>query len=194
MKRSEIAAQNAYLLRRQENYRLAADVIARGLMGVRDVEAIAVIGSVASALWKEVPRFREYRRAGIEVWHECGDLDLAFWLTSFDNLGRIRKKVATSLRNAYEKGEGPSVSDIEVDIFLFEPVTDRYVGRLCRYNACPKGKTDCMVPGCGDIPFNRVFRDFKPHADILRPAAYSMFYRRGEGLIGSATELPSPVE
>jgi hypothetical protein len=139
---------------------------------------------------KEVPRFREFRREGIEIWHECGDLDLALWLSSFDSLGKIRKKVATSLRNAYEKGVGPSVSDVEVDIFLFEPVTDRYVGRLCSYNKCPKGKIDCMVPGCGEIPFNRVFRNFKLHPDILRPAAYSTLYRRGEGLIMSATELP----
>jgi len=26
------------------------------------VQAVAVIGSVAEALWKEIPRFREFRR------------------------------------------------------------------------------------------------------------------------------------
>ena len=31
----------------------------------------------ARPLWKEVPRFPTYRRAGIALWHECADLDIA---------------------------------------------------------------------------------------------------------------------
>ena len=45
-----------------------------------EVQAVAVIGSVAKALRKEIPRFRDFRREGIEVWHECADLDLALWI------------------------------------------------------------------------------------------------------------------
>ena len=77
-----IEEQNRYLLERQRQFRLAADVVVRAWMDFPEVWAIAVIGSVAKPLWKEVPRFSEFRREGIEVWHECGDLDLALWINS----------------------------------------------------------------------------------------------------------------
>ena len=44
----------------------AGRLIARSSPG-EPLTEIAVIGSVAKPLWKEVPRFREFRRAGIEV-------------------------------------------------------------------------------------------------------------------------------
>ena len=74
-----------------------------------EVEAVAVIGSVAKALWKEVPRFREFHRAGIEIWHECADLDLALWVSSQERLGVLRRAAAQALRAAYESGIGISL-------------------------------------------------------------------------------------
>jgi hypothetical protein len=35
------------------------------------VVKVALFGSVAVPLVKEIPRFREYQQARIEVWHEC---------------------------------------------------------------------------------------------------------------------------
>jgi hypothetical protein len=58
------------------------------------------------------------------------------------------------LRLAYEWGAGISVVDHQMDVFLFEPGTDRYLGRLCSFNQRPKEKRDCLVPGCGAVPFN----------------------------------------
>nr|WP_018235148.1 hypothetical protein [Ensifer sp. BR816] len=55
MRRAEIDSQNRYLLKRPQDYRLAADIIARAWATFPEVEAIAVIGSVAKPLWKEVP-------------------------------------------------------------------------------------------------------------------------------------------
>lgn len=72
--------------------------------GLHRVVAIAVIGSVAKALWKEVPRFREFRRARIEVWHECKDLDLALWLDSQERLGMLCRAAAAGLSAAYAAG------------------------------------------------------------------------------------------
>lgn len=77
MRRSAIDAQNKLMLTRQHEFRMAADMVTDAFMGFEQVEAVAVIGSVAKLLWKEVPRFRDFRRAGIQVWHECKDLDLA---------------------------------------------------------------------------------------------------------------------
>jgi len=81
-----------------------------------------------------------------------------------------------------------------VDVFLFEPGSDRYLGRLRSFSQCPKGKIDCLVPDCGAIPFNRKFPDFEPYADILAPAAYSMLYQRGVGRLRSALDLPTVDE
>ena len=76
--------------------------------------------------------------------------------------------------------------------FLIEPGTDRYLGRLCNFNACPKGKPQCLVPGCGDIPFNKHVEGFEPHADLLASATYALLYRRGVGRLRSALDLPKP--
>ncbi|AZO21796.1 MULTISPECIES: hypothetical protein [unclassified Mesorhizobium] len=194
MKRSEIESQNRYLLERQRQFRIAADVVTRAWMTFSEIEAIAVIGSVAKPLWKEIPRFSEFRRARIEVWHECGDLDLALWINSQHRLGELRRAGAAALRQAFETGVGISFVSHQLDVFLFEPDSDRYLGRLCSFSKCPKGNRDCLVPGCGTIRFNKRIADFQPHADLLAPVAYSTLYRRGRGLLRSALELPNVDE
>lgn len=191
MRRREIDEQNRYLLERQRQFRLAADVVAQAWMNFPEVWAIAVIGSVAKPLWKEVPRFREFRREGIEVWHECGDLDLALWIESQHRLGELRRAGDRALRRASEAGVGMSVAGSQLDIFLFEPGSDRHLGRLCSFNECPKGKPACLVPGCGETPFNKRIADFAPRADLLAPAAHAMLYRRDAGRLRSALDLPT---
>src|SRR6267378_1961412 len=104
MRRAEVESQNRYLLDRQRQFRLAADIVADAWMSFPEVCAIAVIGSVAKPLWKEVPRFREFRRERVEVWHECGDLDLALWVDSQQRLGALRRAGEKALRAAYEAG------------------------------------------------------------------------------------------
>ncbi|HEY5795846.1 MAG TPA: hypothetical protein VIU82_12590 [Bosea sp. (in: a-proteobacteria)] len=192
MRRSLISEQNRLMLRRRHDLRMAADVVTDALSRFEDVEAIALIGSLAKPLWKEVPRFREFRRAGVEIWHECKDADLAVWLSKLDRLGDLRRARDHALRDAYAAGVGPSVAGHQVEIFLFEPGSDRYIGRLCNYSACPKGKPDCSVPRRGSVAFNKVVAGFEPHADLLAPAAHATLYRRGMGRLNSAADLPSP--
>jgi hypothetical protein len=191
MRRAKIEEQNRFMLKRQDDFRMAADVVTDAWMAFAEVQAVAVIGSVAKALWKEVPRFSEFRREGIEVWHECGDLDLALWLDSQDCLNQLRRATSRALRAAFEAGTGVSVVDHQIDIFLIEPGSDRYLGRLCSFNTCPKGKRECLVPGCGEIRFNRRFPDFTPHPDLLAPAQHAMLYKRGAGRVRSALDLPT---
>jgi hypothetical protein len=190
LKRAKIEEENRSLLRLQHDFRRAADIVTDALMIFEEVEAVAVVGSVAKPLWKEVPRFREFRNAGIEVWHECKDLDLAVWISSQHRLDAVRRARDRSLRESYESGKGPSTANHQVEIFLIEPGTDRYLGRLCNFNACPKGKPQCGVPGCGAIPFNKRIAAFVPHADLLASATYAMLYRRGSGRLRSALDLP----
>jgi hypothetical protein len=194
VRRAAIEQQNQILLRQQREFRLAADVVTEAWTTFPEVQAVAVIGSVAKALWKEIPRFSDFRRAGIEVWHECRDLDLALWIDSQERLGALRRAAALALRAAFERGAGTSVVSQQLDVFMIEPGSDRYLGRLCSFNACPKDKRDCLVPGCGAIPFNKVVDEFRPWADLLEPARYAMLYERGVGRLRSALDLPSIEE
>ena len=43
------------------------------------------------------------------------------------------------------------------------------MGRLCCFNGCLKGRRDCMVPGCGAVPFNK---------HIEGPRRAPLFWRR----------------
>ena len=59
------------------------------------------------------------------------------------------------------------IASHQVDGFILEPVTDRYLGRLCDFNACPKGKTECRVPGCGNVALLRQHEGFRWRAEGL---------------------------
>jgi hypothetical protein len=194
MRRAKIEEQNGLMVRRQREFRIAADVVTRAWTVFPEVHAIAVIGSVSKPLWKQIPRFKEFREERIEIWHECGDLDLALWIDSQHRLGELRQARDRALREAFEAGVGMSVANHQVDVFLFEPGSDRYLGWLCSFSRCPKGKPECSVPGCGAIPFNKRFAEFTPRADLLAPAAQAMLYERGTGLLRSALELPAVDE
>jgi len=187
MRDADIDAQNRRMLQLQRQFRVAADTVADAWATFPEVQAVAVIGSVAKPLWKEVPRFN--RR--IEIWHECGDLDLALWLDSQERLGELRRAASHALRQAYELGTGAGVVTEQLDTFLFAPDSDEYLGRLCRYNECPKGKPQCFVPGCGAVPFNKRIAEFEPRIDLLAAVSYSTLYRRGSGRLRSAVDLPT---
>jgi hypothetical protein len=112
MRRAKIEQQNQYLLDQQRRFRVAADIVADAWMTFPEVHAVAVIGSVAKALWKEVPRFSDFRRQGIEVWHECRDLDLALWLESQQRLHEIHRAANRALSKAFTSVPTPALSPI----------------------------------------------------------------------------------
>ena len=75
--RNEIAEQDAYLLRRYEDFRRVAEFCVRAAAPKLPwIRRVSLFGSLAVPPFKEVPRFNEYRRARIEVWHEVGDITL----------------------------------------------------------------------------------------------------------------------
>lgn len=181
--------ENRRMLARQREFRITADVAAAALARFAEVEAVAVIGSVARPLWKEAPRFS--RR--LMIWHECGDLDLAVWLDHQNRLGEMRRALALALCRAMEAGKGISTANHQVDAFLFAAGTKTYLGRLCHFAECPKRKIQCEVPGCGAVPHNRIIPDFVPAPDILDGVEDAMLYRRGRGRLRSALDLPLPA-
>ena len=125
-----IDAQNEGLLRRTRDVRRAAAAVVDAWRDRPEVAAIALIGLVAAAPWKEVPRFAPCRRARIAQWHECKDLDLAVWLTKLDDLDGLRRAKDRALR-ALRKASGTGVASHQVDAFVLEPGADRHLGRLC---------------------------------------------------------------
>jgi hypothetical protein len=188
-----IAEQNQYLLRRQQEFRLAADALTAAWSERPEVEAVALIGSVAAALWKEVPRFRTYRRAGIALWHECKDLDLALWLSSTAELGSLRSAKTRALAEMY-KETGIGVGSHQVDVFVLAPGTDSYLGRLCDFARCPRHKPECLVPNCGAVAFLQQHDGFVFDPATLAPDRVIRLFDRQSGLFRKAAAVPLPAQ
>lgn len=191
VKRSKIEEQNRFLLKRQHEFRMAADVVTDAWTTFAEVQAVAVIGSVAKALWKEVPRFREFRRTGMKFGMNAAiSTWLCGWTRSSGSTNCAAPPVALCDQRS-RRGRASASSIISSMSFLIEPGTDRYLGRLCSFSQCPKGKRDCLVPGCGTVAFNKRVEGFVPHADLLAPAHHAMLYERGAGRLRSAIDLPT---
>ena len=54
-----------------------------------------------------------------------------------------------------------------------------------------RSERDCLVPGCGAIPFKKVIAEFSPRSDLLAPATDAMLYEQGVGRLRSALDLPA---
>ena len=187
---ARIDDDNLRMVVRQQKFRRAADVVTVSWSQFAEVVAIALIGSVARPLWKEVPRFWPYQQRRIELWHECKDVDLAIWLDDLSRLGEIRRARSLAIKTETARDPNFGVADYHVDTFIFEPGSDRYVGRLCQFNCCPKHRPECNVTGCGAIPFNRIHPNFVLCQSILTNAADTTLYTRSKGILMSANDLP----
>ena len=173
----EIQKQDNFLLQQQRNFQLAAELIASAWGRFPQVEQVVLFGSVAKPLKKEAPRFKQFRRAGIEVWHECKDVDLAVWLNDLDCLNLLRKELSRTLNRLFQN-EGIGVAHHQVDVFIIEPETNCHLGNLCIFNTCPKGKIECRVENCGQTPFLRLNEDFSMNPEALAPDKVVVLYEK----------------
>ena len=153
---------------------------------------MALLGSLAVAPWKEVPRFAPYRRARIALWHECKNLDLAVWLAHLRDLDGVRRAKDRALCGL-QAVSGISVASHQVDAFVLEPGTDRYMGRLCRFNRCPKGKRECLVPGCGATSFLQQHEYFRWRPKSLATDRVLHLFDRTTSRLARTAELPLPA-
>jgi hypothetical protein len=172
----EIAEQDRVQLLRQQALRTAADAVTSRFELFAEVERVALFGSVARQLAREVPRFQPYRRLGIELLHECKDVDLAVWITNLAglrDLGRARNQAVSQIGTI----AGPGAVHHQVDVLLLDFATDKYLGRLCWFASCPKGKPECRVPGCGVPTLLRQHESFV-FADDAIANADVLFERR----------------
>jgi hypothetical protein len=155
-----IAEEDHFARLAHENFRRAAEAVATAFSHVPEVAAISLFGSVAQPLKTQVTR------RGWEMLHHCKDVDLAVWVDHTDNLAalnRARNRALTKLFADHAIG----VAHHQVDVFLIEPGSDRYLGRLCSFGSCPKGRRECLVPGCGKSPLLKQHEDFVFYPDAL---------------------------
>ncbi|WP_114947608.1 hypothetical protein [Microvirga calopogonii] len=186
--RREIAAQDRQMLIRQAQFRLAADAVTAALSGVPEVAAVALIGSVARPLWREVPRFQPFRDWDVPVWHECKDVDLAVWLDCLDRLQTLNRARSMALHQLFKEKQ-IGVAHHQVEIFILQGEVNVYRGRLCPFSQCPKGKRECLVPGCGREPFLQQHAGFTFWPDALAPASIMHLYDRRRGILRCASEV-----
>ena len=190
--RAGIEGQNAMLMRRYRSFRIVADLVVEAWRRHPDVAAVSLVGSVARTPWKEVPRFQPYRREGIELWHECRDLDLAAWVSGtgeLDGLRTAKNRAVSSFRD----GLGGGVAGHQVDVLLLSSDTGKYLGHLCEFNRCPKvGKMECLVSGCGSPPFLRIVRGFRWQRETIAEDRAVRLFDRSTGFLRLASSLPLP--
>ena len=177
------------MLDRQAHFRLAADAVTAELVGLPEVEKVALIGSVARPLWREVPRFAPFRQLGIPIWHECKDVDLAVWLDDLARLHALNRARSGAVQRLYE-GTQVGVAHHQVEIFILQAGSGGYLGRLCTFSQCPKGKIECLVPGCGREPFLRQHVDFTLWRDALNDDRIMRLYDRRAGILRRAADTP----
>jgi hypothetical protein len=186
--RRQIAEQDSLMLARQAALRRAADAIAADLAKIKEVHAVALFGSLARPLVREVPRFQPFRRHGIEILHECGDIDLAIAIDRLDNLAALNRTRNRAVTDLFQQ-TGIGVAHHQIDVFLFGEGWNDYLGRLCTFAQCPKGKIECLTPGCGREPFLKQHEGFVLEPGALAPDRSVVLYERGSGFLRRASDL-----
>jgi hypothetical protein len=172
---------NYDMLKRQQQFHRAAEAVANHFAELPQVLNVVLFGSVAVQLKKEVPRYREFRRKGIEIFHEYNDVDLGVWISDLGNLKALQHARNRALAEILET-EQIGVAHHQVDIFLMESGSDRYLGRLSIFGQCPKGKENCQVPDFGLKPFLRQHRDFTLKIDSFAPDNSVVLFDRNHQL------------
>jgi predicted nucleotidyltransferase len=160
----EIEEQNRMTEKKRASLRRAGELVAEEFGKLDFVHKVVLFGSVAKPPFKEVSRFRPFRSAGIKIWHESKDVDLAVWVSDLTQLRALNLARGRAVnRHQIEAAEKcwPGVPHHQVDVFLLEQRTNRYRGNLCIYGTCPKGKPECNEAGCGAQPFLRIYEGFR---------------------------------
>jgi hypothetical protein len=181
----EIAEENAAMLKKRNSFGRVAKMVATGFSKLPCVQKVVLFGSVAAPLVKEIPRFRRLRRARVEIYHECNDVDLAVWVGDLTQL-RALKKVISDVTNVFNtlicnEELLPGVAHHQIDVSIFEPGTERYRGHLCSYGQCPKGKPECRVSGCGAKPFLQLYEDFEINPGVFTKRPCVVLFERLAG-------------
>lgn len=175
----EIEEHNFMMLWRQKICRLTAEFVAAEAAKIPWVSKIVLMGSAAVPLKKEVPAFGRFHQSNIAVWRKCRDVDIALWVTECADVNPLRKARNRAITTAQQETDGgTNVPDHQIDMHLLEAGTDRFLGVLCAYAECPKGKPECLVPGCGAVAFLQQYADFAFDLAVIRPDRSRILFER----------------
>jgi hypothetical protein len=179
----DIDQQDIRLLRQQCLYRWAAQLVAVAMSQLPEVQKVAAFGAVAQPLKTEVPRFREFRRHGIKVLHECADLDLAVWTANLPGLKELKRAMSRGLSVVQNTAWG-GMAHHQVDVHIFDAGSGAYRGRLCAFGQCPKPrKMQCLVRGCGAQPFLQQFERYRFNAAQFEGEPKVTLFDRASGFL-----------
>lgn len=174
-----IAEENERMRLRQQHLRIAAEHVVAELAKIQEVRRVVLFGSVAAPLFEEIPRFRQYRIHRVTILHECKDVDIAVWIDDLSCLKALQKARGKALNDLMAE-QNIGVAHHQLDTFIINSGTGDYMGNLCSYGTCPKDKKDCLVQGCGQTPFLKVYEDFILNNDALSPEKTVVLYGRDE--------------
>jgi len=178
--RQEAVEDDHRNVERHRHFGEVAKCIAAAMAEISSVHRVVLFGSTALPLAREAPRWRKYRGLGLEIAHQCKDVDLAVWLDDLSCLRALQRARNVTV-NEYCRATGFGVAQHQIEVFLLEHGTDRYLGRLCIFSACPKaGESECRVRGCGDPPHLRQHEDFTLKPEALAPERSVVLFDRGE--------------
>jgi hypothetical protein len=176
--RREAADEDRWNRERHRHFGEVAACIAAAMAEIPNVQRVVLFGSAARPLTWSVPRWRKYRRYGLEIAYHCDDVDLAVWVDDLTCLPALQRARNVTV-NEYLHATNFGVAQHQVDVFMMEPGTDRYLGRLCIFRDCPKSdKEECRVPGCGHPPHLRQHESFTLKPDALAPERSRVLFER----------------
>jgi hypothetical protein len=173
-----IAGENARMLHRRDEFRRLGEAVAGRLAEIPAVARIVLFGSTVGPPRKELPRSGRFRRAGIEVWHECRNVNLAVWVDDLEYLETLQqtRRVAVTQALARKKLD---VDEQHVDVMVMRGA-DECLGFLCCFDECPcKGKYDCLMTGCGATPRVKPLRGRQFHIQRVPEDRKTTLYQRG---------------
>jgi len=192
--RGTTGVENKSALKQHQSFIAVALRLAERLIEYPEVERIALFGSLAKPpVLEPHPYSKHLRDRGVHIFHSPKDIDLAIWLSSVDNLGTIRKTMTKTVTDMTEQTIG--LCDGAVELFVFDHLSGKYLGRVCHFNKCPKEHIDCLIQGCGTPKHLKTMRDFVFHPEaISRVNSEVLFERTPTVNLPSANlfaELPS---
>ena len=191
LSRAGIDAENRFLLRRYREFRLAADAVTAAWRAHPYVVTVSLIGSLARDPWKEVPRFQPWRRAGIALWHECKDVDLALWLADLTDLNGLRRARAKRCRTCCAETISASRAIRSTSSFSNREPTVISVAYATSMPA-RRARRECRVPGCGEVAFLRQHDRLRLAPDSLAGDRAVRLFDRAMGTTRLAADLPLP--
>jgi len=140
--------ENKYRLKIYDDIKIAANYLIVEFNKDKNVEKIKIIGSISRPLSKEIVKSGKYK--GKLLYHNCKDLDLLIWFSNLNELEKLRKSRFIALNKLLDEKK-IGIAHHQIEIFIVDSLTDKYVGRFCFYKKCPNNKIECIQKDCGKV-------------------------------------------